>query len=502
MKIVEQSNSRLVYQGGKASMRLFMIAWLGFPLTVMAVLACLAGTATLKCDRVEPALIACQREQTQAFGLLPRQPQPLGEFARATIVTETRTDDEGDKYTVQVLHGIQPNGASKPLGLRQDVSAVTSQINQFIDTPTSPTLTITQDYRLHFLPRIAIPFLFLLCSCQFFAASDIFQVFQLEIDKSQQRLRGKVIYKKRSPKIIKEFSIDDITGIELVEEKDDDDDSIYIAMLHTQQTGSSELYRSRQRQSVVDITETLQQFLSLPVQSNHAPSATEIEIENQPVNQANSVNQADPAKQLAELAPALADDDSPHGQLIYRTEAGVSYCTYNCNHLSNTQRLALDKLAAELEPLGFERMGSLTTTRFAGIIVHAYRHLIQPINAVILQTDSLTVMDLYSAFADGASLTTSTMPGTGDVPSAKIFRNSYPMQTSASELLSYHRQRFMQLNSDHQGQKPASATLKQLAYSIEDYCQRQPSGFLSVSKTYLRQLWIALFNRKALTSST
>lgn len=179
---------------------------------------------------------------------------------------------------------------------------------------------------------------------------------------------------------------------------------------------------------------------------------------------------------------------TPHQSLLHKTKADILYQAFDRARLSVQQQQALALLEAQLNQLDFKPLGSMTTSRFANMVIHAYVHAQWSINAIVWQSDALRpVVDLYSTFRDGSNLTTSSMPGTGDLPQQQIFRNSYP----ASEpivLLSRHHDRLAILNQENGLIRPACQQLRILALALEEYCQRQPSGFWHGLKTRLSRL--------------
>jgi len=398
-----------------------------------------------------------------------------------TVATETRTDSDGDKYTANVLQGVDTAGIPYPIPLEQDVPTVAEQLNGFIAAPSPQTLTIAQGNQLFMLAWVAgvaaIAGMPTLMMMRFSGVP------RLEIDKTQRRLRLQRVYKRRSPKLLKEVALDQITAVEVVEGKDNDGDPYYTTVVKTKQAETVELEGRSQREAMDEMAKTIQTFLGISGQPK--PSS---EIADSPTNSSHAI--AEPA--------AIVPNEQP-GQVIYETNTGITYNQFDRAIVWGEKLQALITLEGELSRLKFVPLGSFTSSRFAGIVIHAYTHPALPINAIIVQTNSMkSMVDLYSTFRDGASLTTSTMPGVSDIPAAKIFRNNYPT-ASLPTLLSYHRDRLAQLNGEHGGKKAACTTLEQLAIAMEDYFQRQPSGLSHVFQTYLRQLGIVLFNRKAIT---
>jgi len=96
MEIIEQSKSRLVYQDSfnnpaRRASSIILLLMTGIPLVMITTGIYQAGTTTLKCDRVEPTLIACQVKRTRAFGLLAEDFQTLGRaMLRSGVWTRRR----------------------------------------------------------------------------------------------------------------------------------------------------------------------------------------------------------------------------------------------------------------------------------------------------------------------------------------------------------------------------------------------------------------------------
>ena len=143
----------------------------------------------------------------------------------------------------------------------------------------------------------------------------------------------------------------------------------------------------------------------------------------------------------------------------------------------------------QLAELGFQFLGDLSFSESDGIIAYAYSHREQSTYA-LLYVSSLGKIpcDLFSAFVDGVSLTTSSTPMSyGDIPKSKIYRNSYP-NADIPELFKLHRKR---LHSLELGQRKLSSVgkLKDLAISMDGYLSREPSGFWFMMRLNLIQLW-------------
>ncbi len=191
--------------------------------------------------------------------------------------------------------------------------------------------------------------------------------------------------------------------------------------------------------------------------------------------------------------------NSEHGQEFYRTKAGVSYRKYDKSILPLEKQQALSKIESDLIQMGFVFLGSFTISRFASIVIHAYSHPTQPIEAAVLSSSNIkTIVELESKFKLGASLTTSQRPGLWDIPSAKMYRNSYP-SVGLSTLLNHHIQRLNKLRVRYGAPKPASQNLKEFALGIEEFLQRQPSSLWFTMRTFLTQLAIVLFKNKSIS---
>jgi hypothetical protein len=88
---------------------------------------------------------------------------------------------------------------------------------------------------------------------------------QLELDNHQRQLRIKSINKRREPKVIQVFSLDEITDIAVIEGKDADGDSYFEAEIQIAQAKPITVMRGS-KQSVTNTVQNLRDFLALPDQ--------------------------------------------------------------------------------------------------------------------------------------------------------------------------------------------------------------------------------------------
>ncbi|HEY9888369.1 MAG TPA: hypothetical protein V6D02_08215 [Candidatus Obscuribacterales bacterium] len=481
MKLVEKTATKRLYvenpdPGLQLVERFFSWLVVGFPVVVLGCLAYISGTVALQCDRPKPAIVTCDLHRTRFWGRYPLPADPLGRITGAVINADVRTDSDGNDRTVNVLYAVGHDGQQHALELPASRANV-DRLNEFVTTDLNTRLVLQQDnYRLNGGLAIAAGVLGLygLRGLQ----RQPPRLGQLEFDKIQQQVRLQIATPQQPPRLLKELSLVGVTAIALAEPRDADDDVSYAAVMHTPGHQPFTLCTTTERQPIADMVADLQAFLALPAPATPSPAAI-----------AAPTGQPTPA---ATATPAPAPTPAP-AAILHRTAAGVTYAAYDRACLTPSQHHDLDVVETALQQLQFEPLGSLTTTRFANLVIHGYRHPQWPIAAIITQTASLQPMiDFYSTLGQGASLTTSTMPGVGDLPRCGIFRNAYP-QGEPAVLLRHHRDRLHQLSQAQGRPQPAAHDLPELAKAIEAYLQRQPSGLWHQLKTYTVQLAIQLF---------
>ena len=298
-KLIEQSDSRLVYQEEP-------LHWLGFlfvlpffcgfvigPAFFICFLVWMTGEYNLNCDRIEPTIVECEVSNSRLFGLVKKQPKPIGVIKEAMVVRETRTDSEGDDYDVDVLYGLDSQGSKIALPLDRNVYDNAAQINLFIASPSQSTLTLTQDLSLGEILRIlagmAFLMVFIVIGWKLLvpALIDILRLklSQLELDQSQGYLRLQNVYKHRSPKVLEQIPLAEITSIDLEEEKDSDGDSIYKVVVNSSQRKALVLERESSREPIATMVAELQAFLGLPSQSEQGQIVGDLSVVGQEVQE-------------------------------------------------------------------------------------------------------------------------------------------------------------------------------------------------------------------------
>ena len=140
---------------------------------------------------------------------------------------------------------------------------------------------------------------------------------------------------------------------------------------------------------------------------------------------------------------------------------------------------SLIAFGSDITSLGFRPVGDLMCSAFAHVLVRGYAHPEAGTYALLLagmKEGMLHVigMDFYSAFADGASLTTSTTLGVRSLPAKGIHRHGYQWN-GVYDLYDRHRKHLYELGAEHGDVKPVGLSLAALAESLDSFFVRQLS---------------------------
>jgi len=285
MDLIEQSDSRLVYQEPpppKAgvlqrilSIPFFLAFFFGIPSYLLFMTVYGAGTGTLKCDRFEPTIVSCEYSRTHLFGLLEKPSRQIGQITKAMAINEPNPSGRQNIEPIQMPYGTSPSGELKPLGFQllgrrlnddpvsnSQIQAIVDEVNQFIQTPSTQTLTITRGNRfsLNTFMGLLSPLFFIIPGLALITEDS--GIGQLELDKRQRRLRVKSIRQRREPKILRDISFDTIENVEVIEYEDDDGDRHFKAMIQVHQAKPITVMYGYE-QSVM-VVQTLRNFLGLP----------------------------------------------------------------------------------------------------------------------------------------------------------------------------------------------------------------------------------------------
>lgn len=285
MNLIEQSDSRLVYQEPprpKAgvlerilSIPFFLAFFFGLPSYMLFMIVYGAGTGTLKCDRLEPTIVSCEYSRTHLFGILKKPPRQIGQITKAMAINEPNPSGRQSIEPIQMPYGTSPSGKLKPLGFQllgrrlnddpvsnSQIQAIVAEVNQFIQTPSTQTLTIMRGDRFSLVTFMGlfVPLFFITFGVIF--VSEDRRVDQLELDKHQRRLRVKSISQRREPKILKDIPFDTIENVAVIEYEDDDGDRHFKAVIQVHHAQPITVMYGHE-QSVM-VVQTLRNFLGLP----------------------------------------------------------------------------------------------------------------------------------------------------------------------------------------------------------------------------------------------
>jgi len=285
MNLTEQSNSRLVFQEPprpKAgvlerilSIPFFLAFFFGIPSYMLFMTVYDAGTGTLKCDRLEPTIVSCEYSRTHLFGILKKPPRQIGQITKAMAIDEPNPSGRQNIEPIQMPYGTSPSGELKLLGFQllgwrlnddpvsnAQIQAIVGEVNQFIQTPSTQTLTITRGNRfsLYTFMGLLTPLFFIIPGLALITEDS--GIRQLELDKRQRRLRVKSISQRREPKILKDISFDTIKNVEVIEYEDTDGDRHFEAVIQVHQAQPITIMYGYE-QSVMAV-QTLRNFLGLP----------------------------------------------------------------------------------------------------------------------------------------------------------------------------------------------------------------------------------------------
>lgn len=183
---------------------------------------------------------------------------------------------------------------------------------------------------------------------------------------------------------------------------------------------------------------------------------------------------AEMASQLAQMgqqlgqALALAQGAPRAGRLVLKGQHGE----WNQGNLAGLPFVSPEDVAwvdREMEALGFRILGDLTGSPIPGTILRGYGH---PqgfcYGTAMGSSGGEFLYEFVSAFSDGSSLTTSTMPGLRDEPKRKARKRSHP-EAGVAELFALHEAEIAQLHLALRESEPA---LVGLAEAVDEFVGR------------------------------
>lgn len=173
-----------------------------------------------------------------------------------------------------------------------------------------------------------------------------------------------------------------------------------------------------------------------------------------------------------QLSNMFTQPDPPGKELIYAGSFGRFFPSEitQLEHVVAEDRSLLD---GEMEALGFKSLGGLCCNKIPGTSMLGYAGGDGAYAVGTASQGGMFVVEFYTAFQDGSSVTTSTNPDVEDIKKKKILRKSFT-HLEPAELLAEHRKAVRD-----RGQQPVvgEASLKGLAQAIDEYLERQGGLF-------------------------
>lgn len=276
MKILRESRSQLCFkQQPNLAIVVFMLIWgsffVGIPLVIMTLFARDLGVTQLRCDRLEPAWVDCQRQRSQFFGLVEQPAQTFRNVIAVQQRSETGRDSDGavtyDHWvTITTNQGEQilVQETTRINGVRgnlADMQAIAGRMKTFLDQTNQPSLTFEIDNRWGFGPLGIFAFLGLFPTIGAFSFYSIFQREELIFDRELgqfQRQRQTLL----GPRY-QELPLHSITGLDIQTCRSNKSTYYQLNLLPTTLDRRT-LMSSTSRAQVVEIQQKIQQFLRLP----------------------------------------------------------------------------------------------------------------------------------------------------------------------------------------------------------------------------------------------
>lgn len=180
----------------------------------------------------------------------------------------------------------------------------------------------------------------------------------------------------------------------------------------------------------------------------------------------------DPAGQdrLAELSAKLGAPTT--GVLVLEGRRGRYYeADPELRHLS------AGSVGQRMAAVGYELVGGLLAERFRRVLVRGFARLGgQTYGLLLLPPENYRVIEFYTRFADGSSLTSTNHPGPGDDPSRMIFRRRHSREDGVADLEGRHREDV----GAHAAARGTTAlecvpTLRGLAEALDEFLVRYDS---------------------------
>lgn len=165
MKNIQQTGSELVIKNKpdiSQSISVFILStfFMGIPLVMMLGIFSLIGVTTLKCKRVEPTQVNCEKQESKFFGLVKQPPIRFNQVKNAKFKTEEKINSEGDldnvgERTIENLVTLVTSSGEVTFvedfvtvngvrGSAVEMQRIATKINNFIQS-NQPSLVIERD---------------------------------------------------------------------------------------------------------------------------------------------------------------------------------------------------------------------------------------------------------------------------------------------------------------------------------------------------------------------
>ena len=278
MKIIKQSFSELVLKSrpdvvGKYLAAIFIIFP---PMIIFPIFHQISITTLLKCKRVEPTQVSCEKQESSFFGLVEQPPIRFSQVKSAKFTTEEGIDSEGDVDSVAeryidnwvtlvtssgevtaVKDFVYVNGVR---GSASEMLLIVTQINNFIQS-NQPSLQIQRGSFGLSLLLLGFLLSFPLAGIHLFLISSRCEI--IVFDKNNHRLIRE--QKSLLGKKYRYYSLDEIKEVDIETKTDSDNDTFYYLQLLPKSTHKRILMWSRSLPEVENIQIAIRDFLGIPL---------------------------------------------------------------------------------------------------------------------------------------------------------------------------------------------------------------------------------------------
>jgi len=149
----------------------------------------------------------------------------------------------------------------------------------------------------------------------------------------------------------------------------------------------------------------------------------------------------------------------------------------------------VEKIDSQFAVIGFELLGDLLWSKYSNIVIRGYVKPGGYIYGTVMQgTSSPWVLEFTTAFASGATLSTTTLPGPRDRKMSKMFFNSYP-SLGLGDLLLRHQKRVQQLSQEQGPAIKVGNNLEAFAVAIDESPEYKAIDLFFI---YCTQFWILI----------